>query len=171
MSERGKGDMVIPTAVMAGVALVLVLLGYLRGNVHLIGLKIGGVMFLRLLPLLFFSLISAGMIEALIPRQQIASWIGQESGVKGILIGCIAGALTPGGPYVSLPVAAGFLKAGAGVGTMVAFITGWSLWAVSRLPMEVGVLGWKFVLVRLGTSFFFPPLAGLMAQRFFSSSI
>ena len=84
------------------------------------------------------------------------------------MIGTLAGGLTPGGPYVSLPVVAGFLRAGAGVGTMVAFLTGWSLWAVSRLPMEVGILGWRFTIVRFVCTFFFPPIAGLLAQAMFS---
>ena len=52
----------------------------------------------------------------------------------------------------------------------VAFLTGWSLWALGRLPMEVGILGWKFTLVRLASTFVFPPLAGLMAQ-FLSSGV
>jgi hypothetical protein len=56
------------------------------------------------------------------------------------------------------------LQAGAGVGTMVAFLTGWSLWAVSRLPMEVGIMGWQFTLIRIASTFFFPPIAGLIAQ-------
>jgi hypothetical protein len=51
---------------------------------------------------------------------------------------------------------------------MVAFVTAWSLWAVSRLPMDIGILGWKFTVVRLACTFFFPPIAGLLAQLFFS---
>ena len=86
--------------------------------------------------------------------------------MRGILIGTVAGALAPGGPYVSFPVAAGLLRSGASVGTMVAFVTGWSLWAVSRLPMEVGILGWKFTLIHIASTFFFPPIAGLIAQMF-----
>jgi uncharacterized membrane protein YraQ (UPF0718 family) len=95
--------------------------------------------------------------------------VGGESGLRGILIGTVAGGLTPGGPYVSLPIVAGLLKAGAGVGTMVAYLTAWSLWAVGRLPMEFGMLGWRFTLVRLACTFFFPPIAGLIAQIFFSN--
>jgi uncharacterized membrane protein YraQ (UPF0718 family) len=71
---------------------------------------------------------------------------------------------------VSLPIVAGLLKTGAGIGTMVAFLTGWSIWAVSRLPMEVGILGWKFVFIRLVSTFIFPPLAGWIAQIIFSGS-
>jgi uncharacterized membrane protein YraQ (UPF0718 family) len=120
--------------------------------------------------LLVFALIVAGMVQVLLPQELISKWIGAESGIRGILIGTVAGALAPGGPYVSLPVAAGLLRSGAGVGTMVAFLTGWSLWAVSRLPMEVGILGWKFTLIRLASTFFFPPIAGLIAHLFFAGA-
>jgi hypothetical protein len=51
---------------------------------------------------------------------------------------------------------------------MVAFMTGWSLLAVSRLPMEIGIIGWKFTLIRLASTFFFPPIAGMIANRLFS---
>ncbi|HIE30510.1 TPA: hypothetical protein EYP66_24900 [Candidatus Poribacteria bacterium] len=97
----------------------------------------------------------------------MSRWVGAESGIKGLLIGTVAGGLVPGGPYVILPVAAGLLRAGASIGTMVAFLTGWSLWAINRLPMEIGIIGWRFTLVRFTTTFFFPPIAGFIAQRFF----
>ena len=90
--------------------------------------------------------------------------------MRGILIGTLAGAFAPGGPYVSLPIVAGFLRAGAGTGTMVAFLTGWSLWAFSRLPMEVAILGWRFTLIRLASTFFFPPIAGLLAHILFAGT-
>ena len=73
----------------------------------------------------------------------------------------------PGGPFVSLPIAAGLLRVGASVGTMVAFVTAWSLWAVSRLPLDIGILGWQFTLIRLACTFFFPPIAGLIANALF----
>ena len=87
-----------------------------------------------------------------------------ESGWRGLLVGTIAGGLSPGGPYVSLPIVAGLLRSGASVGTMVAFLTGWSLWAIARMPMEVGILGWKFTLVRFVSTFIFPPIAGFLAN-------
>jgi len=126
-------------------------------------------MMIQILPLLFFALIIAGLVQVLLPHELLSKWIGKESGFRGIIIGTIAGGLSPGGPYVSLPIVAGLLRSGASVGTMVAFLTGWSLWAVSRLPMEVGILGWKFTLIRLATTFFFPPIAGWIAQALFSN--
>ncbi len=161
--------MLIPTLVMAVLAIVLLYIGYSKGQgQHIIGLKSAFKITIQILPLLIFAFIMAGMIQTLLPRELISKWIGEESGLRGILIGSLVGAITPGGPYVTLPVAAGFLRAGAGVGTMVAFVTAWSLWAVTRLPMEIGILGWKFTAARLVCTFFFPPIAGFIAQLFFS---
>jgi hypothetical protein len=52
---------------------------------------------------------------------------------------------------------------------MVAFVTEWSLLAVSRIPLELGILGWRFTLIRFITTFLFPPVAGLLAQILFSN--
>jgi uncharacterized membrane protein YraQ (UPF0718 family) len=162
--KRGSG-MLVPTIIMGALAVILFLIGYYKGEgQHVIGMKSGLRMTVQILPLLIFSFIVAGMVQVLVPQEILSKWVGAESGMRGVFIGTVAGALAPGGPYVSLPVAAGLLQAGAGVGTMVAFLTGWSLWAFSRLPMEVGVMGWRFTLIRIASTFFFPPIAGLIAQ-------
>jgi uncharacterized membrane protein YraQ (UPF0718 family) len=108
------------------------------------------------------------MAHTLMPHEQVSRLVGNESGIRGIFIGAVAGGLTPGGPFVTMPLVAGFLGAGASVGTMVSFMTAWSLWAVQRLPMEMGILGWKFTIARLASTFIFPPIAGYIAQTFFS---
>jgi uncharacterized membrane protein YraQ (UPF0718 family) len=166
--RRRKTDMLIPTIIMAVLAIILLAIGYSKGEgQHVQGLNSGLKMIVEIIPLLLFAFIVAGMIQVLLPQELLSRWIGEESGLKGILIGTLAGGLTPGGPYVSLPVVAGLLKAGAGVGTLVAFLTSWSLWAVARLPMEIGILGWRFTAVRLACTFFFPPIAGFIAQTAF----
>jgi uncharacterized membrane protein YraQ (UPF0718 family) len=160
--------MLVPTIIMGLLALALVVYGQKQSGVSTRGLSIALRMTMEILPLLLFAFIVAGMIQVLLPKDLVARWVGTESGVRGLLIGTVAGALAPGGPYVSLPIAAGLLKAGAGVGTMVAFLTGWSLWALNRIPMDVGILGWKLTLIRFVCTFFFPPVAGLLAHALFS---
>lgn len=155
--------MLIPTLIMGVFAVVLVSIGYQRGQ-HVEGLKSAWEMTIEILPLLVFAFIVAGMAQVVLPRELLSKWIGTDSGLRGIVVGTLAGACSPGGPYVNLPLAAGLLRSGASIGTMVAFLTGWSLWAVSRLPMEVGIMGWKFTLIRFVSVFFFPPIAGLIAQ-------
>ncbi len=161
--------MLIPTIIMGVIAAILLYLGYQKGGgEHILGLKSAGTLLLQIAPLLVFAFIIAGMVQFLIPQEIIARWIGAESGFRGLLIGSIIGGFMPGGPMTSLPVAAGLLRVGANVGTMVAFLTGWSLLAVTRLPLEIGLMGWKFSLIRLACVFFFPPIAGLIANKFFS---
>ena len=154
--------MFMPTLIMGVLAVVMFLIGFYKGE-HLNGLNQAMRMTVQILPLLVFALIVAGMAQVLLPHEAISRWIGEESGVRGILIGTVAGAFTPGGPYVSLPIVAGLLRSGASMGTMVAYITGWSLWAISRVPMEIGILGWRFAFIRLISVLILPPIAGFLA--------
>ena len=159
--------MLIPTIILGILAVILVFLSYQKG-VHIQGLKASGNMLLQIIPLLVFAFLIAGMIQFLIPREIISKWVGAESGFRGILIGTAMGSIAPGGPFVSMPLAAGMLRMGANIGTMVAFLTAWSLLAFTRMPMELGIMGWKFTLIRMACTFFFPPIAGLIANAFFS---
>ena len=159
--------MLIPTIVMGVLAVILVFLSYQKG-VHIQGLKASGNMLLQIIPLLIFAFLIAGMVQFLIPREIISRWVGAESGFRGLLIGTAMGSIAPGGPFVSMPIAAGLLRMGANIGTMVAFLTAWSLLAFTRMPMELGIMGWKFTLIRMACTFFFPPIAGLIANTFFS---
>ena len=168
--DEGKPRMLVPTLIMGALAGLLFFIGYYKGQgQHMDGIRLAANMTFEMLPLLFFALIVAGMVQVLLPRELLSKWIGAESGFKGILIGTVAGGFAPGGPYVSLPLVAALLRSGASMGTTVAFLTGWSLWAIMRLPMEIGILGWKFTFVRLACTFFFPPIAGLIAQVFFGN--
>ena len=160
--------MLASTVIFAVLAAVLLYVGYSRGKgEHVAGLKAAFSILLQILPMLILAFIVAGMVQVLLPKELIGKWIGADSGIRGILLGTLAGGMTPGGPYVSLPLVAGFFSAGAGIGTMVAYITAWSTYAVARLPLEVGILGWRFTLIRLTCTFFMPPLAGLLAHMMF----
>jgi uncharacterized membrane protein YraQ (UPF0718 family) len=161
--------MLIPTIIMGVIAIVLLIIAYQKGGgEHILGLKSAGNLLIQIVPLLIFAFIIAGMIQVLLPTEMISKWVGTESGFRGILIGTVVGGFMPGGPYTCLPIAAGLLRVGASVGTMVALLTGWSLWAFTRLPLEMGIMGWKFTLIRIACTFFFPPIAGLLANLLFS---
>ena len=161
--------MLVPMIILGVIAVALLATGYFRGQgEHILGLKSGLDILIQMLPMVVLAFVVAGMIQVLVPTDMISHWLGAESGMRGIFIGTAVGSIMPGGPMTSLPIAAGLLRIGAGVGTMVAFTTGWSLIAIFRLPLEVGLMGWKFTLIRLACTFFFAPLAGWLANRLFS---
>lgn len=156
------------TILFAVLAAALLAYGYSRGQgEHIEGLKRTGRMLIEIMPLILGAFIVASMVQILLPREVIVRWAGEGSGLKGLLISAGAGALTPGGPFVVFPLAVGFMRSGASLGPVVAYLTGWALWGLTRLPLEIGILGWRLTLVRLATTVVFPPVAGLLAHALF----
>ena len=140
-----------------------------RGGSTLIadGLIAGGETVLSVIPLLVAAFIVAGLTQVLISREQVERWLGTQSGWRGILIACVAGAIIPGGPYVYYPIAAALLKSGAGLGVMVAFVTAKNFWSITKLPFEFGLLGPELTTIRYLLTFALPPLFGWLANVIF----
>ena len=153
------------TAILLAMALVLLLVAVARGGgLWSVGLKAGAQSFWKLLPVLLLSFAIAGLMQVLIPRQQLVSWLGTEAGFRGILIGCAVGALIPGPPYAMYPLVASLYGGGASIGAVVGLMTGKLLWNVHYLPSALAILGPQVTLVQYLANLFFPPLAGWIAQ-------
>ncbi|RDC71966.1 hypothetical protein DLJ49_12800 [Rhodovulum sp. 12E13] len=106
----------------------------------------------------------ATVLAQLIPREAIGPVIGPESGVRGILAATAFGAMMPGGPMVTFPIALLVWDMGAGKAQIVAFLVSWSIFAVHRiLSFELPLMGGRFVALRLLSAWYLPPLAGLIA--------
>jgi uncharacterized membrane protein YraQ (UPF0718 family) len=150
---------------LAAVAVILLVLAFWRGrDLPAAGLLAAGQTLWRNLPILLLGFIVAGLVQVLVPRDLIANWLGAQAGVKGVLIACVVGGLVPGAPYAVFPLVAAFYRAGAGQGAVVGFVSAWSLWSVSRLPVEMALIDPKAALIRYGITFLVPPLAGLLAN-------
>lgn len=161
--------MTIITCVFALMAAVLSWIAWQRGPAVFVGgWKAGLELFLTLLPLLVFSLGISGLVQALIPKEQAAQWIGQEAGWRGIWIGSLAGILAPGGPMIVFPMAAVLLNTGAGLGTLVAYVTAWSMWGARIILLESALISPRFALFRFLSCVFVPPLAGAIAHLVFA---
>lgn len=154
--------------IMVGLTSLLGLVIYFKEkNLLLPGIKSGGKMFFDVLPVLLVSFILAGLIQVLIPKEMISRWLGKESGLRGVLAGCIAGAIAPGAPYVSFPIIASLYKAGAGLGATVGFISAWSLWQVYRIPLEISIIGFRVAVIRFLSTLIVPPAAGIIVHLIF----
>ena len=110
--------------------------------------------------LLGFTL--GGMIRLLIPSALIARWLGHTSGIRGLLIGSYIAIIMPGGPYVTMPVIASIYSAGAGVGPIIALLTGRALLGVQMLIVwQIPFLGVEISLARYIACLVLPPLVGM----------
>lgn len=155
--------------VLFAVLIALVVLAWREGGAEQVrdGLGSGASLLVRYSALLVVSFLAAGLAEVLVPDEWVGRFLGEGSGLRGILIATGMGALTPAGPFVSMPVAAVMLRAGAGIGAVVAFLTGWSLLAVHRtLAWELPILGPRVTAIRYGVSIVLPVIAGLLARAF-----
>ena len=103
-----------------------------------------------------------GLFQVLIPNTLIVDWLGPASGLKGILIGSYVGIIITGGPYVTLPIIASIYAAGAGVGPVIALLTGANLISLPMLiTWQIPFIGVRVALARYVVCLFIPPLAGL----------
>lgn len=119
------------------------------------------------LPLLLLAFVLVGFLEVLLPVDLVQEYLGEGSGITGILLAALMGAALPAGPYVVFPIASAMAVAGAGTPFLVAFITGWMMLSASALPFELSLMGPRFTLIRVPIFMVFPLLAGLITYWFF----
>lgn len=123
----------------------------------------------RTLPLLIVAFIIVGYVNVLSPQSLVQTWLGPNSGWRGLLLAEGVGMFMPGGPYVIFPLISALYRNGAGLGSSVAMITSWAMLAVISVTFELPFMGWRFAAVRWGLGLVFPVLAGAIAQVFFGN--
>lgn len=151
--------------ILGVIALVLTWLVWRRDATLLgAGLYAGGKMAFDVLPVLALTFVITGLFTQLVPKDAMLTWVGNESGWRGIFIGSLAGILAPGGPLTIFPLVGLLLQAGAGIGTLVALVTAWSMWGVRLILLESALISPRFALFKFLSCFFVPLLAGAIAH-------
>ena len=156
--------------ILAALVFTAVAVAFWRGGwqLTLLGLMQAGQLVEMIWLRLILGLTLAGLVQVLVPRELIAKWLGHTSGLRGILIGSYIGILMPGGPYVMLPLIASIYRAGAGVGPVIALLTGRALLGIQMLIVwQIPFLGVEIPLARYIACLFLPPLVGLAGGALF----
>ena len=103
--------------------------------------------FFNLLPSLLGIIGLIGLMLALVPRELIASFFGNNSPV-GIMIISVIGSVTLLPAFVAFPLASSFLEAGASIVAVACFITTLLMVGVITAPLEIEYFGKKFTFWR-----------------------
>lgn len=142
---------------------------WLKGPMRVVEIAATYLGFLAVLsPKILCGFFIAASVPILVPRAVLARWVGQKSGLRGLSVATLAGALVPGGPMMIFPLAASFLAAGASRAALVSFVTSWSLLGLNRTVIwEMSFLHIDFVLLRVLICLPMPVLAGWIASRVF----
>ena len=143
----------------------LAFLAAMRGRVLFNdGARDGVIEFIKLLPRIGIGVVGSGFVAEVLPKALIAPWLGPESGLLGVAIATLGGALTPGGPVVGFSIGAAALKSGAGAPQVIAYSTAWALYAVHRLLIwEVPMMPARMVWLRAAVSLPLPFIAAAAA--------
>ncbi|MFS8541229.1 MAG: permease [Tissierellales bacterium] len=152
------------TIIFSIAAFLLMIVNSKKNGKQYEGLKAGLKQMIQTAPLILGAFILAGLIEVLIPEEFVRSWLSKEAGFKGIFLGTFAGMILAMGPYAAFPLASSILGSGAGIGTIVALVTGWCLLSLSKMPFETAFFGVKFFLSKLLISIPFAIFSGFIAH-------
>lgn len=120
--------------------------------------------FVNILLLIVAGILLGSVIQVVVPKDVIAKTLGTESGLVGILLATVLGAIIPGGPYVLLPVLASLYAAGADLSSIIAFIVAWSTIALGRVPFELAFFDQKIVAIRIIAGIPLPIIAGYLTK-------
>lgn len=90
-----------------------------------------------------------GLLDMWVPKETMIKFMGEGSGLKGILLAIFIGSAAAGPLYGAFPVAAVFMKKGVKFSNILIFIGAWSTTKIPMFLFEVAALGTKFAVTRL----------------------
>jgi uncharacterized membrane protein YraQ (UPF0718 family) len=118
--------------------------------------------FSKILPQVLLIILLIGMLMSFLTSTVISNLLGKQSGIFGILLTALLGAVMHIPSIVAFPLAASLLEKGASVMAIATFITTLTMIGIVTLPLEIKELGKKFALWRNGLSFILAILVGLL---------
>jgi uncharacterized membrane protein YraQ (UPF0718 family) len=105
-----------------------------------------------MLPLLAAVILLVGLFGAFVPPAALRRVFTGRPFLDALL-GTLVGAVTTGNAVNSYVVGQKLLADGVGVYAVAAFVFAWATVGIIQLPVEIGALGRRFALARLGVSF------------------
>jgi len=111
--------------------------------------------FLSLAPSIVAIIWTIGFILTFIPPGLILKTIGRDAGFQGVIMAAAFGSVVLIPAFIAFPLAASFLRQGADVGAIAAFVTTLVMVGVITAPLEAKYFGKRFALWRNSLSFVF----------------
>ena len=100
---------------------------------------------LSILPPVFILL---GMLDIWIKRETMIKFMGERSGIVGVMLAFLLGSAAAGPLYAAFPVAVVLLKKGSKFSNVLIMIGAWSTTKIPLLLFEASSMGIKFMIIR-----------------------
>ncbi|MPM29186.1 hypothetical protein SDC9_75726 [bioreactor metagenome] len=101
---------------------------------------------LMVVPPIFILL---GLLDVWVPRETMVKYMGEGSGIRGVVLAFLIGSFAAGPLYGAFPIAAVLMRKGVKFTNLMIFIGAWSTTKVPMLLFEMRYMGLRFTLVRL----------------------
>lgn len=118
---------------------------------------------LGVIPPIFILL---GILDVWLKKETMIKYMGNGSGIKGVLLSFLIGATAAGPLYAAFPVAGVLLRKGTSIFNVLIFIGAWSTMKIPLLIFESTSLGYNFSILRLGINIIGIPLIALVINIF-----
>jgi hypothetical protein len=171
LNQKGRFNMKRSLIIILIPTIIFIVIAYVVGGSSLIlnGLTISMNTAVRSALMLLVSFVLIGQIQVLITKEMLDRWLQKFSGIKGIIIGALAGGMFPGGPYIYFPFIQSFNKKGMPFYIFIAFIFGKNIYDFTRIPMEVSLINPNIALIRNLVTLPIPIIVGLLAKQFYKN--
>lgn len=114
--------------------------------------EVGVRSFVELIATLVTVFVFVGLFQVWITDDFVMKHLGEGSGMRGLAIGALIGTLLHGPLVGVFPLMKALLKKGAKTAVIVAIASTWAI-KLPMIPLEIGLFGWRFALLRNGLLF------------------
>ena len=121
--------------------------------------------FIEMMLILPAVMVILGLFGIWVSKNTIVKYLGKTSGIKGIILAIILGALPTGPLYVAFPMAAALLKKGAKISNIIVFLSAWACIKIPQEMVELQFLGVQFMLLRLVLTIIFVIIMGISIEK------
>ncbi|NLN83576.1 MAG: permease [Firmicutes bacterium] len=99
-----------------------------------------------------------GLLDIWVERDTMMKYMGENSGIIGVVLAFLLGSMAAGPLYGSFPLAAMLLKKGSKFSNVYILLGAWSTTKIPLIMFEASSMGLEFMLVRLALN-----LVGIVA--------
>jgi len=121
--------------------------------------------FIEMIWILPAVMVLMGLFAVWVSKETVIKYLGETSGIRGIFLAILFGALPTGPLYVAFPVATVLIKKGAKISNIIIFLSAWACIKIPQEIVEFQFLGLKFMAARLILTIIFVVIMGLSIEK------
>lgn len=152
--------------ILYGITVLLLFTSYYKDKKKTkIALKKSWKSFENILPEILGIIMIVGVLLAILNPEIISRIIGDNSGIFGVIVAAVVGAVTLIPGFVAFPTAAMLVENGAGYMQIAAFVSTLMMVGVVTMPVEIKYFGKKLTILRNLLAFIFSFLVAYLIGK------